>query len=63
MAKITDTEVRKKFIDAVLSFLAFYETKWNDKQKTKSAALSTRPKFIFLKITQSNFALFFQTNK
>ena len=35
MAKITDTEVRKKFIDAVLSFLAFYETKWNDKQKTK----------------------------
>ena len=35
MAKITDTEVGKKIIDAVLSFLAFYETKWNDKQKTK----------------------------
>ena len=30
-----DTEVRKKFIERILSFLAFYKDKWNDKQKMK----------------------------
>ena len=35
LGKNTDTEVRKKFIDGLLSFLAFNKTKWNDKQKTK----------------------------
>ena len=34
-SKNTDTESRKKFIDGILSFLAFYKTKWNDKQKTE----------------------------
>ena len=35
VSKNTDTEFRKKFINGILSFLAFYKTEWNDKQKTE----------------------------
>ena len=35
LGKNTGTEFRKKIIDGNLSFLAFYKTKWNDKQKAE----------------------------
>ena len=35
LGKNNDTEVKKKIIEGILSFLAFYKTKWNDKQKTE----------------------------
>ena len=35
LGKNDDTELRKKFIEGILSFLAFYKDKWNDKQKMK----------------------------